>query len=286
MSIPKPTSLFQSSSYTLIPPFPLWLYKYLAVFPVTGLLGLDHFALGSYFTGLSKSFINLITLGSWYAYDIVQVYNSKNLRENGLHVPFIEMGSIGKGKIDDEPASIMSKNTKLWIYILILSLFLGVYFITTIFISYETDWISRTNYIISNITFYGSIGLAVFILYYYLSAKTTNLFTSTATKTNAVTNLRESSGISQVGGPNNQVKSLLNASLLSQSMGPTKSFFSAYGGGATNELTNIAQEVMNGGAKESFQHIYFGLIIALIPISGFIIYTLRKYKKSSYEVSA
>ena len=58
-----------------------------------------------------------------------------------------------------------------------------------------------------------------------------------------------------------------------------------FGGGEMNELTNIAKDVMSGGAKESNQHIYFGLILALIPLSGFLIYTLRKIKKKSYEVS-
>ena len=59
-----------------------------------------------------------------------------------------------------------------------------------------------------------------------------------------------------------------------------------FGGGEMNELTNIAKDVMSGGAKESNQHIYFGLILALIPLSGFLIYTLRKIKNKNYEVSA
>ena len=266
---------------TLIPPFPLWLYKYLAVFPVTGLLGLDHFALGSQFSGMAKAFVNLITLGSWYAYDIVQVYNSHNIRRDGLQIPFLESGKIGQGKIDDEPASIMTQNTKLWLYILIFALFGGIYFCTSFFISDDTDFISNIVYYISSISFYISLALGVFILYSYFTKKSTNLFASEITTHNAVSNLQSSSGISSLSGPNNNVTALLRQSSLSN-----KSTFGMLGGGNMSEIKNIAQEVMNGGKKESFQHVYFGLIVALIPISGFIIYTLRKYKKSIYEVSA
>lgn len=287
MFVPSLTHGIGSANLLSLPPFPLWLYKYLAIFPVTGLLGLDHFALGSQFSGMAKAFVNLITLGSWYAYDIVQVYNSHNLRRDGLQIPFLESGSIGKGRIDDEPASMMTKNTKLWLYVLVLALFGGLYFITSFFISNDTDLTSTIIYYISSASFYASLGILLFIVYYYFTAKTTNLFAGATTKTNAVANLQASTGVSSLVGPQNAVTSLLSQSMPSMTgLSATKSMFSMLGGGNMNEIKNIAQEVMNGGAKESFQHIYFGLIVALIPISGFIIYTLRKYKKSSYEVSA
>ena len=133
--IPTPISVLQSSAAAILPPFPLWLYKLLAAFPITGLLGFDHFALGSNFTGLMKIFINVITLGSWYAFDIVQAYNKANIGQTGLEVPFFKYGEIGKNRISDEPMKNMTKNTQIWLYLLIASLFFGAYYISSLFLS-------------------------------------------------------------------------------------------------------------------------------------------------------
>lgn len=50
-----------------------WLYKALAIFPITGLLGIDKFLLRSPSTAIFKILINTFFLGAWYIYDIIQV---------------------------------------------------------------------------------------------------------------------------------------------------------------------------------------------------------------------
>ena len=80
---------------------PVWLYRLLAVFPATGFLGIDHFAIGSRYTGLAKGFLNLITFGSWYVYDILQSLNGQKIVKEGLSIPFVEISGIGAGKLFD-----------------------------------------------------------------------------------------------------------------------------------------------------------------------------------------
>lgn len=50
-----------------------WLYKALAIFPITGLLGIDKFLLRSPSTAIFKFLINVFFLGAWYIYDIIQL---------------------------------------------------------------------------------------------------------------------------------------------------------------------------------------------------------------------
>ena len=269
----QPPSFATGSIKIITPPLPLWLYKLLAVFPITGFLGLDHFALGSQFTGMGKFFINIITLGSWYAYDIVQVYNSKTLNKDGLNMPFLEAGGIGKGKIEEKSVGEMSKSTKTWLYVLLSTLFLGLYYITTFFVSEKTDFLSNIVRYFSKITFYTGLAIGAFTLIFYLTAASAMPITNVipANTPTVVSSLSGYSGTSSTG---------LN--MLGGSLGD--SVGDAYNGNEMKELQQIAQEVITGGNKqESFQHIYFGLILLLLPLSGYIIYTLRKYKKKDTD---
>lgn len=83
---------------------PVWLYRLLAIFPATGLVGVDHFAIGSKYTGMAKAFVNLLTFGSWYVYDILQSLDGKKIVEEGLSIPFVELHGIGAGKLFDGAA--------------------------------------------------------------------------------------------------------------------------------------------------------------------------------------
>lgn len=80
---------------------PLWLYRLLAIFPLSGMIALDHFAIGSRQTAFAKSLINVATFGSWYVFDALQSLNGKRVVEHGLEIPFFGAAEIGKGKIVD-----------------------------------------------------------------------------------------------------------------------------------------------------------------------------------------
>ena len=95
---------------------PLGLYRGLAAFPVTGLLGLDHFAAGSMETAFAKLLINLITFGSWYMYDMFYSIDGNAVLTQGLKVPFVEMVAVQAGRIDQNAQ--LTEKTKLFLYVL------------------------------------------------------------------------------------------------------------------------------------------------------------------------
>lgn len=77
---------------------PYWIYMILAAFPLTGMLGLDHVALRSPWTGLLKFLTLIPTLGFWYFYDMAQVFGERDLVEKyGLGVPWYGPVGLGAG---------------------------------------------------------------------------------------------------------------------------------------------------------------------------------------------
>ena len=65
------------------------LYKIFAMFPLTGLLGIDHLVLRSPFTAIVKFLVNLTFYGAWYIYDIIQItMDQEFLAKYGMSTPW------------------------------------------------------------------------------------------------------------------------------------------------------------------------------------------------------
>lgn len=109
---------------------PVWLYRILAIFPLTGMAGIDHFAIGSNQTGMAKALINIITFGSWYVFDALQSLNGPKVVQDGLEIPFYGHAEIGKGKITEGLGYGSGKNFLNLLFTLTALLFyiLGEYF--------------------------------------------------------------------------------------------------------------------------------------------------------------
>lgn len=282
MDTVNPASMAANPLQTVVnrlPPFPLWLFRLLSAFPITGLLGIDHMAIGSTFTGFAKLFINVITLGSWYAYDIVQVYNTVNLRDKGLNIPFLETGKIGVGRIDDTPTKELSKSSISWLYLLFTLIFGAAYYISTFIINKKSDTLSTAIRFISSLFMFIFIGLALFTALNFISA-TTNLFTMPVyqTSTGALDNF-----YAQTTAP---APIITNQSTVSRILSTPTTMM--YGGGYNkpnfNDLRLAAASILQeGGTKESYAHIYLTTLLLLLPIAGFITYTLRKKKLSKKD---
>jgi len=252
------------------PPFPLWLLKWLTVFPFTGFLGLDHFALGSQFTGMTKLLVNMFTLGSWYAYDIVQVYYRNDLNEKGFKTPFLENGSVGKNGIATTPIETMDSNTQLWLYILYTCAFAFAYFITSRYISEADDLLSVGFYYFNKLLFFGTLALAAFTLLFFLFFRSTPYVANDVQlpNTNPMQALRTSSGLS-----GNRTSSSSVGRLLSR-----------MSGGGDDNVRQLLQKVQIGGKKkENYERNIFLLILAILPIAGFTAYIIRKNKTSKKE---
>lgn len=264
-----------------LPPFPLWLFQLLATFPVTGLLGIDHMAIGSSLTGFTKLFLNIFTLGSWYFYDIIQVYNTENLRDKGLNIPFLEWGGIGAGRIDDTKSKELTKSSKSWLYLLVTLVFGVAYYITTFFITKKTDTLSIALRFASSLFMFVFIGLALFTAFSF-SSPSMNLFNMPTYQNSneALGSLYRTTGVI----PNKPSSSAVGKILAS----PTAFMRGGQGGGGggaldLNDLRIAAASIIeehNGGAKQPYDYIYLGTLLLLLPISGFITYTLRKNKMS------
>lgn len=73
---------------------PFWVYALISAFPLTGFLGIDHWILRSPQTAVLKLLVNIVGLGIWYWYDVLQVVGDKEyVQKYGLSRPVI--GSTG-----------------------------------------------------------------------------------------------------------------------------------------------------------------------------------------------
>lgn len=103
-----------------LPKIPVWVYRLLAIFPTTGMLGVDHFAIGSKETGMAKALVNLLTLGSWYFFDIAQSLDAEKVVEEGLGIPFYGAVGIGQGNFGEGLLGSKDPSVKFWLNIMFI----------------------------------------------------------------------------------------------------------------------------------------------------------------------
>lgn len=104
------------------PWYPYWT---LVTFTVLGgLFGLDHFWLRSPTTGALKFISNILTLGLWWVYDMIQVFGEKDtVMKHGLSAPFIGPLGIGAGMfVDNQPGVTTARSPLRWMGYLLLML--------------------------------------------------------------------------------------------------------------------------------------------------------------------
>lgn len=282
--------LTQTDLLNSTPPIPLSLFKLLTIFG--GFLGADHYAVGSKFSAFLKFGYNagiigsiygntstlgitsilgttifiyqIAFLGLWWTFDILQAFYKPEIETEGLDLPYFEYNAgFGKGRITTVQTTASSTSTNFWYSVIITCVFFYIFIGTTPFLSKKDGGLNKTIGIVSGV--FGGLTLlaAGFTAYSFFATPR------------------------RLGyGPSANPLSSLGASLGQRTPGALTGLRPLTGGGNKdmNELQNIAKEVIeqSGGSikKESNQHIYFALILLLIPASGFIIHTLRKYKKS------
>ncbi len=82
--------------------YPYWSVMILTV--LGGFFGLDHLWLRSPVTCLLKVLTNMLTFGSWWIYDMIQIFGDSDLvKKYGLTVPFFGAQGIGAGVFREEP---------------------------------------------------------------------------------------------------------------------------------------------------------------------------------------
>jgi TM2 domain-containing membrane protein YozV len=97
-----------------------------------GFFGIDHFYLRSFDTGCLKFIMNLLGLGIWYFWDIVQIYaDGKKVKDHGLDSPFEWIRGIGKGVFIDpnkkpDPTNVITSKHDFFIYGM-LTIFFGIF---------------------------------------------------------------------------------------------------------------------------------------------------------------
>lgn len=112
---------------------PTWLWKALAIFPATGLFGIDYYAAGSIEGAIAKFLVNLITLGSWYVHDMLIALDGNKVSVEGLHFPFIETLSIQPGIISDTQP--FSSSAKTLLFILLTSIAATIFSVASLLTS-------------------------------------------------------------------------------------------------------------------------------------------------------
>ena len=107
--------------------YPYWSLMLMTI--IGGFFGLDHVWLRSPLSGLLKCIVNILTLGLWYFYDILQILGEKDsVMKNGLSAPIVGALGIGAGMFkDSNPGGPTARSPlKFMAYMLLLWMPFGI----------------------------------------------------------------------------------------------------------------------------------------------------------------
>ena len=80
-------------------------YIFIVLSFVFGFMGIDHFYLRSFGTGIQKFGFNMVSFGMWYFWDLIQIVSEgKKIQEEGLTTPFDWVRGIGRGVFENPTA--------------------------------------------------------------------------------------------------------------------------------------------------------------------------------------
>ena len=107
-------------------------FVFMVISVLFGFLGGDHFYLRSFGTGTQKLFMNLLTFGFWYWWDLIQIIkDGSKVRTDGLSSPFDWVHGIGRGvftplkRTEGEPIYVPKKSYLLYAFLAIFFGWLG-----------------------------------------------------------------------------------------------------------------------------------------------------------------
>ncbi len=91
-----------------------------------GLLGVDHFYVRSFHTGLLKIIVNLCTFGMWYIWDLLQIIgDGEKVRTTGLTAPFDWICGIARGVFIPQGQVQQFTSDKSYLLYAFLAIFFG-----------------------------------------------------------------------------------------------------------------------------------------------------------------
>ena len=101
-------------------------YVFVVLSVLFGLVGGDHFYLRSFKTGFQKAFLNLLTFGAWYWWDLSQIVWQRDIvLQEGLSSPLDWIRNIGRG-VFTTPTSPPLIADKSYVVFALLAVFFGL----------------------------------------------------------------------------------------------------------------------------------------------------------------
>lgn len=283
------------ASFTALP---LWLIRIISVFPVSGLVGGDHFAVGSNISGAIKALANVLTLGGWYFYDVVYVLSSDDVVNKGFSVPFFENFEFAKGAV----TKTLNPGMAQVVGTIAKAMFILIMFSVAVFswISYSSSSGMWQNLFIALGSISGCIGLLMLMQvgWSFYSSFKTGVMSAAAAATaglplglTSIMNLKKTNNNSNTAEndpkePSTPAKdpspSAKNSSTPAENDPKEPSPSAQTGGGGRKSLQAIAEEILVQRKTDEMPTeslVFIGILVA-VALGG-ITYAVFKYQKQS-----